>query len=244
MVESLLHELLGMSISIGSIQELCEATSRVLEKPVQEICDTLKEASEVFMDETGWRQKGQRMWLWSAVTPLVTVFRIAVSRGRKVVQGLIGETFRGVLHSDRWGAYTFLDPRQRQLCWAHLKRTFQGLVDRGGVGAGIGRWGLSEIERLFDTRLLNLWPALFCFAKHEGMEPTNNVVERALRSAVIWRKVSFGNQSEDGARFTERILTTVATCRQQDRNVVEFLFETIQAHKLGLPAPSLLPVVI
>jgi transposase len=75
-----------------------------------------------------------------------------------------------------------------------------------------------------------------------GAAPTNNLAERALRGAVLWRKGCFGNQSDNGSRFTERILTTVATLRQQDRNIVEYVVAAIQAHRTGQLAPSLLPV--
>ena len=90
--------------------------------------------------------------------------------------------------------------------------------------------------------LLKLWPALLTFAFVPGVEPTNNRAERALRGAVLWRKGCFGNQSENGSRFTARILTTVTTLRQQERNIVEYIVEAIQAHRTGQLAPSLLPV--
>ena len=90
--------------------------------------------------------------------------------------------------------------------------------------------------------LLKLWPALLTFAFVPGVEPTNNRAERALRAAVLWRKGCFGNQSGNGSRFTERILTTVATLRQQDRNIVEYVVAAITSHRIGQLAPPLLPV--
>jgi transposase len=90
--------------------------------------------------------------------------------------------------------------------------------------------------------LLKLWPALLTFAFVPGVEPTNNRAERALRAAVLWRKGCFGNQSGNGSRFTERILTTVATLRQQDRNIVEYVVAAIQAHRTDQLAPPLLPI--
>jgi transposase len=60
---------------------------------------------------------------------------------------------------------------------------------------------------------------LWTFVRVEGVEPTNNGAERALRHAVIWRRISGGTDSADGSRFVERMLTVVATCRQQKRNV-------------------------
>lgn len=82
---------------------------------------------------------------------------------------------------------------------------------------------------------------LFAFIRYPGVEPTNNVAERTIRTAVQWRKISFGNRSQAGEIATARLLTVAATCRMQNRNVLEFLTETVRAHRAGRPAPSLLP---
>jgi transposase len=89
--------------------------------------------------------------------------------------------------------------------------------------------------------LLDSWPALWTFAHVDGVEPTNNAAERALRPAVLWRKGSFGTQSDDGSRFVERIMTVAATCKQQGRSLLDFLVAAATAARLGLPPPSLLP---
>lgn len=83
----------------------------------------------------------------------------------------------------------------------------------------------------------NLWT----FVNHEGIEPTNNAAERALRFAVIWRRISCGTDSDRGSRFVERILSVVSTCRQQGRNVLEYLVSCHQARINSEPADSLLP---
>jgi len=83
--------------------------------------------------------------------------------------------------------------------------------------------------------------ALWTFTRVEGVEPTNNSAERAIRPGVIWRKTSFGTDSSRGSRFAERVLTVVATCRQQNRNVLEYLSATIHAKLSGHDVPSLLP---
>ena len=83
--------------------------------------------------------------------------------------------------------------------------------------------------------------ALWTFARVEGIEPTNNAAERALRPAVLWRKGSFGSDSEAGTRFAERLLTVAATCRQQGRTLLEFLVAAGEAALRGTAAPSLLP---
>jgi len=91
--------------------------------------------------------------------------------------------------------------------------------------------------------LTKWWPALWTFARVEGVEPTNNASERALRPAVLWRKGSFGADSESGSRFAERLLTVVATCRQQGRRLLDFLVAAGEATLQDVAAPSLLPVL-
>ena len=81
---------------------------------------------------------------------------------------------------------------------------------------------------------------LWTFVDVAGVEPTNNASERALRPAVIWRKLSFGTQSAGGSRFVETILTVVETCHRQRRNSFEYLTAAVSAHFGGQPAPSLL----
>ena len=88
--------------------------------------------------------------------------------------------------------------------------------------------------------ILKLAPALWTFVDLEGVEPTNNAAERAVRPGVLWRKGSFGTQSPEGSRFVERIMTACATCKQHGRNVVEYLGEACQAALHGDPAPSLI----
>ena len=89
--------------------------------------------------------------------------------------------------------------------------------------------------------ILKLEVAMWTFVRVEGVEPTNNDAERALRHAVIWRKTSFGTQSEAGSTFVERMLTVAGTLRLQDRNVLDYLTEACEAALLNRPAPSLLP---
>jgi transposase len=77
--------------------------------------------------------------------------------------------------------------------------------------------------------------------KESVAEPTNNAAERALRHAVMWRKTSYGTDSERGSRFVENMLSVVASCRQQGRRVLEYLTRCCEAFSRGAEAPSLLP---
>ena len=89
--------------------------------------------------------------------------------------------------------------------------------------------------------LLKVEEGLWTFARVKGVAPTNNAVERALRHAVIWRRISGGTASPGGSRFVERMLSVVATCRQQGRNVLEYLTACFEADCCGPAIPSLLP---
>jgi transposase len=285
-VRQLLQDLWAVRVSLGAVVRQEQAQSAVLAPIVEAARVAVQEAAVVNMDETGWRQEQQRAWLWTAVTAELTLFSIHRSRGGAAIEAVLGPEFTGVVGSDRWSAYSRFPAERRALCYAHLKRDFQGLIDRGGEAESVGRWGLAEIERLFALwhcfrarkfsrkelrrRLIPLqarlgrllrrgqenpdrkaaalcreltkwWAALWTFARVEGVEPTNNGAERALRPAVLWRKGSFGSDSEMGSRFAERLLTVAASCRQQGRHLLDFLVAASEAVLQSTPLPSLLP---
>jgi transposase len=87
--------------------------------------------------------------------------------------------------------------------------------------------------------LIKAWGALWTFATHDGVQPTNNHAERSLRGAVIYPKLSLGSQSEDGEKRTQRLLSTSITCRLQHRSLFAYLTDAITAHARGHPTPSL-----
>ena len=97
-----------------------------------------------------------------------------------------------------------------------------------------------RLHRRFANNLLKLWPALWTFITIPGVTPTNNAAERALRGPVIHRKLSYGNQSDDGERFTERSLSASVTCRLQHRSLLAYLRELLTAHQTGGALPALL----
>jgi len=97
-----------------------------------------------------------------------------------------------------------------------------------------------RLHRRFANNLLKLWPALWTFITVPGVTPTNNAAERALRGPVIHRKLSHGNQSDDGERFTERSLSASVTCRLQRRSLLAYLRELLTANQTGGALPALL----
>lgn len=89
--------------------------------------------------------------------------------------------------------------------------------------------------------LLKVEPAFWTFVRVPNVEPTNNKAERAIRPAVIWRKLSFGTHSRWGSRFVERILSVCATLREQHRNIVDYVQDAVAGHLRGEQPPSLIP---
>ncbi len=100
----------------------------------------------------------------------------------------------------------------------------------------------SKIASL-SRELLTQWEALWTFSRVEGVEPTNNAAERALRPAVLWRKGSFGSRSAEGCRFVERLLSVRATCAQQERALFAFITAAVRAAWAGEEAPTLIPAL-
>jgi transposase len=284
-IEEFIETVFQIPMSLGTVANQEQETSAALREPYHEAQQNVRAAAVKNTDETGWRQAGQRRWLWLAATATVACFKVCVGRGKAALGELLGEAIQGIVCSDRWSAYNQLDLFCRQLCWAHLKRDFQKWIDRGGgAGEGVGGAGAEAIRRIFalwrdfrerrmdrlalqaalrpvqeelraaletgasceDVRvrrfcrnILAVYPALWAFARIEGVEPTNNHAERTLRRAVIWRKVSFGNHSDAGCRFVERILTVVQTLRMQQRPVLDYLCQALLAHRTTSPAPAL-----
>jgi transposase len=97
-----------------------------------------------------------------------------------------------------------------------------------------------EVRNL-ATALFVHFDRLFTFLEEEGVEPTNNVAERVLRTAVQWRKISFGNRSRNGEIATARLLTVTQTCKRQQRHVLGYLTDAVRCHRSHATAPSLLP---
>ena len=117
---------------------------------------------------------------------------------------------------------------------APLRRELRALLGRGSRGRRNKRtWGLAK-------NLLKVWPALWTFVERDGVEPTNNVAERALRGPVIHRKLSLGSQSERGERTIERLLSASVTCRLQGRSLFAYLADLLGARVRGDPVPLLL----
>ncbi|MBX6316448.1 MAG: transposase [Isosphaeraceae bacterium] len=111
----------------------------------------MKTAEAAHIDETGWRENSCRVWLWVVVTSVGIVFRLARSRAGAVAAELLGEEPKPIAISDRFPGYEWIKPQSRQVCWAHLRRDFQAMIDRDGDGAEVGRQLLWQSNKLFES---------------------------------------------------------------------------------------------
>jgi transposase len=131
--------------------------------------------------------------------------------------------------------------RDGTLLWTTFQRRMEPLRKRVETllekGADSGEPLAGQCRRIFNQRQY-----LWIFVQDARIEPTNNLAERIVRQAVLWRKGSFGTQSERGARYAERILSVCATCRLQGRSIIEYLRNVCRCHSDGLPVPSLIYV--
>jgi len=129
--------------------------------------------------------------------------------------------------------------RDGTLQWRTFQNRMKSLMDRVERLLEKGASGEGKLSRKC-RRIIKHREHLWTFVQDRTVEPTNNFAERIVRQAVLWRKSSFGTQSERGARYVERILTTCATCRLQGRSVIEYLRDACRCHLDGIPAPSLI----
>ncbi len=143
---SVLH---GVSLSLGSVSAIQRQVSHALAAPVETAREFVQQQAVNNVDETGWCEEGKLHWLWVNVTPQVSAFRIAAKRDSATAREVIGHAQKGVVSTDRYSAYSWIGPHQRQICWAHLKRDFQAITERGGASQEIGAALLAETKELF-----------------------------------------------------------------------------------------------
>jgi transposase len=252
-IAELLSDFFGISIGLGSVQTLEQATSEALLPPVAEVHAAVKEQAVANVDETSWREGARKGWLWVMVTPLATLFLLRLSRWAQVAKELLGEAFKGVVGSDRWSGYNWIAPGQRQVCWAHLLRDFSAFLERAGVSEQIGRSLLFEAQQMF-----HLWHrvrdgtfdrAPFSAAILPIQQRVGELLRRGARcdhpktakTCANLLKIELSLWTFVSVEGVEWIMIVVATLKQQKRNVLEYLQSVCLAQIRGEKAPSLLP---
>ena len=176
-IRDLLAQLMGVDFSVGAISQAHGKVAAALKAPVAEAKATLSQAPVVHMDETRYPREGSANWVWAAIQPKLAVFSVLPSRARYVVHDLIGQTPKGVIVSDRYAAYAYIDPQQRQVCWAHLLRDFTRIGQRQGLPGRIGRRLLGLGYVMFRWRAKGM-------TRTEQFEPLQRRVRQALHAGV------------------------------------------------------------
>jgi transposase len=282
-VAEMIAQTLGCPIALGSIANREQELSHALDQPYADLSAAIRQAPSKYVDETGWKLHGQDRWLFAAVDRDKAVFRIEKTRTRPALLRLL-DVRQGVICSDRFAIYDLWPLARRQLCWAHLKRDFTAVVERGGTGETIGLQLLEITHQVFALwhafrhrkisrralrrdmaplrrrmrevlqagaecgqkkttglcrALLKREKALWRFTRTPGIEPTNNLAERMLRPAVIWRKKSFGSHSLAGCQYVQRMLSVIQTLRLRGADVLDYLSAAVEARRKDLPPPSI-----
>jgi transposase len=177
-VVDLASDLWQLDISTGMVSKLRSRTAEALHLPWVQLVMHVRNHN-VNIDETTWRENKKRAYLWGAVTPLASVFRIARGRTAQVAKEILGEHYARVASCDRLKSYWWI--KRLQWCWAHLRRDFQAMIDRGQAGQAIGESLLEQSNTVF-----HLWHQL-CEEKlsrprwQEAMQSVRRAVKLALQ---------------------------------------------------------------
>ena len=280
---TLLHDVLGVRISLGAVSAVEDRVSVAIEPAVNEAWSRVDDTDVKHADATTWLLAGKLRSLWTIATKVVTVFKILVNGSAVAVKPIFGAC-KGILVSDRATVFSFWSMSSRQICWAHLLRKFVSFSERDGPAKKLGQELLDFTALVFcywqdfrsgklDREKFRAWmtpvraevekclvravatnlkevsgacadilshqKALWTFVDRDDVAPTNNHAERELRAFVLWRKRSFGAQSERGNLFAERVMTVAHTARKQNKNVLAFLAACCTARLAGTATPSL-----
>jgi len=262
--------LLNARIALGSIQNLLGDTCDALERTDKELKDALPEQQVINADETGWRNRWLWIFVastfiyfqvaksrgskvlaelfgkfyrvilcvdrWGAHTKYHKgLFQICWSHLKRDFLGVLKmgqavESGDAIWYRFKEGDMFRSEPIQKTKSVRNaMKRCLKDYMQSE-----------ERCVRTLAGKLLKRFDHLFTFIFYEGIEPTNNIAERGIRPAVQWRKICFGNRSDNGAGLTSRLLTVTRTCWPQKRNPLEFLVDAITAHRSGMAAPCLL----
>jgi transposase len=198
-VEEVVETVFEVPVALGTVARLEQEMSAALEPAHQQALAALQQAPVKHLDETGWKKAGRKRWLWVAATSTVAVFLIHRLRNAAVLLLLVGRTLQGILCSDRWRAYDGVPLLQRQICWAHVKRNWEKLRERGGAAQRIADACLAIKDKVFAQWYLFRGGGLTRSQLDDRMAPL------ALELLAV---LQHGKRSRDKktARFCDRVL--------------------------------------
>ena len=244
---SALERQFNLDISSATVFDITRRVSNKLQPEYESIKKSLRRSKSVNIDETGMRVGGLNFHLWVFTNGNATLYVIRKSRGKNVIEEVLGKDYKGVIISDGWTSYSsYTDRIQR--CWAHLLREAKYLASEHSSAKSLYE-GLKKIYgkatsrkppkkdklitemrqwidyaecykelRKFAITIGNGIEHWFTFLDHKNVEPTNNRAERALREMVVQRKIIGTLRNEKGTTIMERIMSCIATWKQRGLN--------------------------
>jgi transposase len=210
-IEETVETLFGVPIALGTIANLEQEARVALEPAYRQVRAAVAAAEVKHLDETGWKQAGQKRWLWVAATMKAVVFLIHPRRNLDAMKLLLGR-LSGILVSDRWAVYDDWDYESRQLCWAHVKRNWEKQIERGGRAKELGERWLAVQKEVFE-----LWH-LF---RGGGLTRTQLSDQMVPHVEALGLILSTGGRSRDArlARYCTRL---------QERYPLLWLFVSVE----------------
>jgi transposase len=255
-VQEFCTSVLRLPISRGTIQRVVDRVSDAITPHHEAIAEKARGAQVNYIDETAWYQHGVLAWLWVMVNPTVAFFKVQTSRnkaafgygvyqhwvhGRQTCLAHLIRRARGLSERQEpelaWFGRRVLAELQRLVHWAQAPPT-AGAVQTwyARMIHLLGHYRLrcdaaGTLARTLEREMAHLWT----FVVEEGVEPTNNCAERALRFAVLWRKIMQGTYNEKGDRWVERILSVRETCRLRGIPMFPVLVDAVTCYVNGQP---------
>ena len=244
---SALQRQFNLDISSATVFDITRRVSDKLGLEYDSIKRSLRSSKSVNIDETGFRVGGLNFYLWVFTNKVNTLYVIRKSRGKNVIEEVLGKNYKGILGSDGWTSYTSYTNKM-QRCWAHLLREAKYLANEHDSAKSL-YGGLKKIyEQAIDKKPplkdelileMNQWidyakcyqelrkfaitigngiEHWFTFLDYKNIEPTNNRAERALREMIVQRKIIGTLRNEKGTKIMERIISCIATWKQNGLN--------------------------
>jgi transposase len=237
----------NLKLSSATVLDMTRRVSDSLLLEYDKLKSILKNSKVVYADETGMRVNGLNYHLWVFTNHEVTLYVIRKSRGKNVIEEILGTHFKGIISSDGWASYaTFTNKLQR--CWAHLlreakylaekyesaKSLYEGLkklfekakktipFDKNMLIIEMKQWiecanAYKELRK-FAGKMLNGIEHWFTFVDYPFVEPTNNRAERALRELIVQRKIFGTLRNEKGCTIMERVNSCIVSWKQNGLN--------------------------
>jgi transposase len=214
-VVEMAEDLWALNISTGMVSKLRQRTADALLLPYAQVA-VYVQSQNVNIDETSWREAKKRVYLWAVLTPLAGRFRIAGRRTAQIAEELLGKHYSHVATCDRLKSYWWI--KRLQWCWAHLRRDFQAMIDRGKPGKAIGERLLAASNKLFE-----LWHQLQQGKLSRGqfqqtIKPVREAVRQTLAQGQKCRCQKTAGTCKELAEHEEWLWTFVDTQGVQPTN--------------------------